>query len=215
MKEPTYAILGMERFGRKLTAMLAATGSQILIAGDDNNIINRYAGYATHAVCLDLTNANALHEIGLEHTDIAIIDQANNLEAAIMCVMAAKEVGIKKIIATASNRRFEEILRRIGADEIVIPQDEAAVRMARRLISEDFLEYYDLGGNLCVIKVHPREEWVGKSLRELELRRNFQVNVVAIESNEEMSMDFTPDTVIREGAMMALALKKADIYNFV
>lgn len=215
MKEPSYAILGMDRFGRKLTNLLSSTGCQILIADMDKDIINRYSSHATHAVCLDLTNINALQEIGLEHIDIAVIDLMNNLEAAIMSVMAAGEAHVKKIIATAGTYRYGEILRRIGADEIVIPQDEAAARMAKRLISEDFLEYHDLGGNLCVIKVYPRKEWTGKSIRKLRLRETENVNIVALESDGEMTMDYSADTIIREGSKLALVIKKRDIYQFV
>ncbi|MDO4803335.1 MAG: TrkA family potassium uptake protein [Lachnospiraceae bacterium] len=215
MKEPSYAIIGMNRFGRKLTSLLAATGSQILIVDQDSDIINRYADYATYAVCLDPSNPHALQEIGLEHIDIAVVDLENNLEAAIMSVMAAGEMGVKRIIATATTNRTAEILRRIGAEEVIIPQDESAVRLAKRLISEGFLEYYDLGGNLCVIKIHPKKEWVGKKIRELRLKEKYRVAVVALETNGEMKNEFTSDTVIREDSMMALSLKKSQIYDFV
>lgn len=83
------------------------------------------------------------------------------------------------------------------------------------MISEGFLEYYDLGGNLCVIKIHPKKEWVGKKIRELRLKEKYRVAVVALETNGEMNNEFTSDTVIREDSMMALSLKKSQIYDFV
>lgn len=171
MKETSYAILGMGRFGRKLTTMLDATGAEILIADCNSDIINRYADHATTAVCLDLSNANALYDIGLEHINVAVIDLGTNLEPAVMCIMIAKELGVKHIIATANTTRFGEVLKKLGANEIIIPEDDAAVRMARRLISKDFLEYYDLGGNLCVIKAHPKKEWTKKAWRSSVCRK--------------------------------------------
>lgn len=215
MNEPTYAILGMGRFNRKLTTMLAATGSEILIADQKKEVINRYAEYATHAVCVDLSNANALQEIGLEHIDIAVIDISHHMEPSILSIMVARELGVKRIIATASTRRFGEVLKKIGADEIIIPEDDAAVRLAKRLISEDFMEFYDLGGNLCVIKTHPKDKWVGKSLKSLRLRERERMNIVAIEKNGAMSMDFSPDTVLEKDSVIALAMKKQYLYDFV
>lgn len=215
MKETSYAVLGMGRFGRKLTTMLDATGAEILIADCNSDIINRYADHATTAVCLDLSNANSLYDIGLEHTDVAVIDLGTNLEPAVICIMIAKELGVKHIIATANTNRFGEILKKIGADEIIIPEDDAAVRMARRLISRDFLEYYDLGGNLCVIKAYPKKEWTKKSLEKLRLPESEHIRIIAIEKNGEMKMDFTPDLVLEEDMPIAIAIRKSDIYDFV
>lgn len=215
MKEPSYAILGMGRYGRKLAVTLAGTGSEILIADPDSDIINHYASRVTHAVCLDLSNPNALADIGLNNIDVAIVDLSQQLEAAIMCTMVAREQGVRKIIATASTDRFSDILNRIGADEVVIPDDEAAVRMARRLISEDFMEYYDLGGELCVIKTHPKKSWTKKSLQKLRLFETEQVRIIAIERDGIMEMQFPPGTILSEDDTIALAIHKSGIYDFI
>ena len=215
MKEPSYAILGMGRFGRKLTTMLRSTGAQILIADKDEAIINRYAVYATYAVCIDLTNVNAIEDIGLDHIDIAVIDLSSNLEPAILTITIARELGVNKIIATANTDRSGEILKRVGADEVIIPEDEAAMRLAKRLISDDYIEFHDLGGELCIIKIHPKKEWVGRSLNTLRLPARENVTVIAIEENGKMHMDFTPDTIIKEDSSIAIALRKNDIYSFV
>lgn len=215
MKEPSYAILGLGRFGRKMTTVLASTGAQILIADQDKDTINRFASYATSAVCLDLSNANLLEDIGLEHIDIAVVDLSHHLEPAIMSITVAREMGIKKIIATAETNRAGKIFQRVGATEIVIPADEAAIRMARRLISEDFMEFYDLGGNLCIIKIHPKDAWVGKTIKNLRLPAKERVTIVAIEENGKMSMNYTPNTVIQRDSAITIALRKEDIYTYV
>ena len=113
MKDPSYAILGMGRFGRKLTTMLRATGAQILIADKDQDIINHYAEHATYAVCLDLTNANALEDIGLDHIDIAVVDLSSNLEPAIMAIT---NTAIQPPAAMAVNRALTpSVIARITA----------------------------------------------------------------------------------------------------
>ena len=215
MKEPSYAILGLGRFGRKLTTLLASTGAEIIIADQDNDIINQFAEYAAYAVCLDLSNTAALQEIGLEHTDIAVVDVSHHLEAAIMAIMVARELGVERIVATASTDRFGEILKKVGADEVVIPEDEAAIRMAKRLISEDFMEYYDMGSNFCIIKIPPKKNWIGKSLKKLRLPEKEHVKIVAIEENGAISMDISSETILKESSALILALRKGDIFNFV
>ena len=215
MKEPSYAILGLGRFGRKMATVLETTGAQILIADQDQDMINRYARHATNAVCLDLSNASLLEDIGLEHIDIAVVDLSHHLVPAIMCITVARELGVKKIIATAGTNRSGDILKRVGAHEIVIPEDEAAIRMARRLISEDFMEYYDLGGNLCIIKIRPRKDWIGRSIRKLHLPAKERITIVAIEENGKTSMDFTPDTILQKKSSIIIALRKEDIYTYI
>lgn len=215
MKESSYAILGMGRFGRKLTETLAATGAEILIADQDEEVVNQYASLVTRAVCLDLANPVALEKIGLDSIDIAIVDLSGQLESSIMCAMVARELGARTIISTASTDRAREILLRVGTDEVVIPEDEAALRLARRLISEDFLEYYDIGGGLCVIKSRPKSSWTGRKLRLLDLPRKENVRIIAIERDGRMDMNVSADTVLDEDSVVALTIPKANIYDLI
>ena len=214
-KEASYAVLGLGRYGRKLAVTLAVTGSSILIADRNEEMVNRYADRVTQAVCGDLASEAVLNELGLEHIDIAIVDLSHHLEAAIMAIMSARDHGVKKIIATASTERGKEILEKIGADEVVIPDDDAAVRMARRLISEDFMEYFDLGGGLCVIKTRPQKEWTRKSLAKLQLREKEQINIVAVERDGRMEAAVSPDIVLREDDIVAFTVEKDRIYDFI
>lgn len=216
MRESTYAILGMGRYGRKIVTTVAATGAEILIADEDSNVINEYANIVTRAVSLDMANPQALGRIGLENIDIAIVDMKNNLEASIMCTMVAKESGVKNVIATAGTDRFKETLIRVGADEVLIPEDEAAVRMARRLISVDFMEYFDIGGGLCVIKTSPKKEWTKRDLGHLKLPQTENVRIIAVEREDgTMDTDVHADTILDENALVAISIPKAQIYDLV
>ena len=142
-EEKSYAVLGMGRYGRKIAETIAKTGVDVLVADSDYDLINEYSSIFTYAVSLDLNNEKALRDLGLNQIDIAIVDMKNNLEATIMCIMIAKEEGVSKVIATAGTEMAEQILKKVGADEVVIPEHDAAFRMAKNLISEDFIEYFD------------------------------------------------------------------------
>lgn len=215
MKENSYAILGLNRYGLKLAHTIALTGADVLIADENQDMINLHADNFTFAACLDLTNQNALSQIGLEQVDVAIVDLSENLEAAIVSVMVAKEQGVSKVIATAKSDRFREVLMRVGADEVVIPEDAAAAQMARLLITDDFMTYFDIGGDLCVIKVSPKREWKNKSLRQLNLPETQQINIIAIEKAGEINAAITADTIIPNDCTLVMATLKTNMYDFV
>ncbi len=215
MKEKTYAIIGLGSYGKKLADTLSKSGESIVIADSDSNLINSIAKSFAYAVCLDLGNEEAISEIGLHNVDVAVIDLASNLEQAILCVMVAKEQGVKNVIATAKNKRCRDILKRMGANEVIIPEEEAALRMARTLISEDFLEYIDIGNNLCAIKVHPMREWIGKTVTQLSLRTTYKITIIAIEINGELKTDFDSDFVFKEDNVIILAINKERVMDFI
>lgn len=215
MKEFSYAILGMNRYGSQLAHAIAATGADVIIADEDQDIVNLYADRVTFAVCLDMTNPTALAKIGLDQIDIAVVDLSDQLEAAIMSVMVAKEQGVKRVIATARSDRFMEVMKRVGADEVVIPEDTAAAQMARLLISEDFMTYFDIGGDYCVLRVQPKDEWKKRSLQKLKLRENHQIDIIAIDRNGQMDVSLTPDTIIPENCTLVIATPKSNMYDMI
>lgn len=214
MKEASYAILGMGRYGCKMAQTLTGTGAQVLIADSDNDIINQYADKVTLALTLDMSNPSALQGIGLERIDVAIVDLSDHLEESIVSIMVAKEQGVKRVIATARSDRYREVMLRVGADEVVIPEDSAAAQMARLLILDDFMTYFDIGGDLCVLKAQPKKEWAKKSLRKLKLREE-QINIIAIDRNGEMDIDIKPETVLPEGCPVVLTIPKSRIYDLI
>ena len=215
MKENSYAILGLNRYGLKMAHTIASTGADVLIADENQDMINLHADKFTFAACLDLTNQNALSQIGLEQVDVAIVDLSENLEAAIVSVMVAKEQGVAKVIATAKSDRFREVLIRVGADEVVIPEDAAAAQMARLLITDDFMTYFDIGGDLCVIKVRPKKEWVNKSLRKLNLPETQQISIIAIEQDGVINSAISADTVIPGDCIVVMSTSKSHMYDFI
>ena len=142
--------------------------------------------------------------------DTVIVAMGSSLDSSIMCVMVAKELGVRHVIAKAASLRMGEILRRVGADEIIYPEKESAEMTARRLLSSDFLEYFDLGDELCVFSMRPKKEWIGKTLRELKLRDRYQLNIMAIRENGRTSATMNPDLVLTENAeIFAVAERKA------
>ena len=187
------AVLGMGRFGQFLTAELSRNGADVLIADGDEEIIRRFANQVSCAIKADLNDPEVIRGLGLAGVDTAVVAMGSSLDASIMCVMVAKELGVPHVIAKAASLRMGEILRRVGADEIIYPEKESAELTARRLLSSDFLEFFELGSELCVFSMKPKKEWVGKTLRELNLRGRLKVNVIAMREDGHTSATMDPD----------------------
>ena len=176
----SFAILGMGRFGQYLTRELADNGADVLIADSDREIIDQFAGIVSYAVVADLSSPESIGAIGLGGVDVVVVAMGSSLEASIMCVMVAKELGVPNVIAKAASERMGEILKRVGADEIIYPEKESALQTAYRLQSEIILDYYNLGKDIFIITMKPKAEWIGKSLLELKLRNRYRINIVAL-----------------------------------
>lgn len=188
------AVLGMGRFGQFLTAELSKNGADVLIADGDEETIRKFANQVSCAIRADLNDPEVIRGLGLAGVDTVVVSMGSSLDASIMCVMVAKEIGVPYVIAKAASLRMGEILRRVGADEIIYPEKESAELTARRLLSSDFLEFFDLGSELCVFSMKPKKDWVGKTLRELKLRDRYALNVMAMrESGGETTASMDPD----------------------
>ena len=187
------AVLGLGRYGQFLADALCRQGADVLVADDDEEIIQRFAPMVSCAVKADLNEPGAIRNLGLNDVDTVVVSMGSSLESSIMCVMVAKEMGIPHVIAKAASLRMGDILRRVGADEIVYPEKESAEATARRLLSSDFIEFFDLGSELCVCSLKPKKDWIGKTLRELKLRDRYRLNIVAIRENGKTNASPNPD----------------------
>ncbi len=215
MAERNYAVLGLGRFGLKVAETVVKTGVTMLVADSDSEKIDNVGGRFASAVSFDMTNVEALRDIGLENIDVAIVDLSDDLEGSISCVMTCVECGVEQIVATADNHRAGAVLKRLGATEIIIPEEESALRLAKALISDDFLEYTDLGDGLCIVKLHVKTEWGGKSIRKLKLHEKNGITIIAVQGEEGLTADFSADHVLNTGDPIALAMKKDALYQFV
>ncbi len=180
MKYRSFAIFGLGKFGQAVADKLIESGADVMVVDNDPDIIESYSAKATSAIEADLTDPAAIKALGISNIDCAVVAMGMSLESSIMCTMVSKESGVKWVVAKASNERMGTVLSKIGADEVIFPEEESGVRTARSLIASNFLEYFEVSDDICLIEMLPKEKWVGKSLKELNLRQKYGVNVVAI-----------------------------------
>lgn len=206
----SFAILGMGRYGQELAKALYNNGADVLIADDDSELVNQLASSATYAICTDLADPDNLDDLGLSNMDVVVICMSRHIEASVMCAMFAKEAGVPLVVAKASSERMGRLLMKVGADQITYVEEESARRAANHLVSDNLLEYFDLSDNLCMIDMKPRDEWIGKNLKELKLRDKLGINVIAVKKGTS-SYPVDPDAPIERDIELLIAINKSNI----
>jgi trk system potassium uptake protein TrkA len=175
-----YAVIGLGRFGSRLAMQLAEAGAEVVGIDRDEPIIEQIRDAVTLAVAMDGTDEQALRAQGLEQVDAAVVGIGADFESTVLTTVVLKHLGVPRVIARAGSRRAAEILSRIGATEVVNPEDEAADRWANRLLSPQFLSQYELETGYSIVEMKAPDRWVGQTLAQLDLRREANVHVVAI-----------------------------------
>lgn len=189
----TYAVFGLGRYGRAVAKELVKNGVEVLAVDMDEELVNSAATEIPYCRCADVTDAEVIKQLGIANIDVVIIAMATNLEASVMATMLCKENGVKTVIAKCANEMNYKILSKVGADRVVFPESESGIRLAKNLLSSGFVDIIDLSEDASMIELEVREEWVGKSLLELNLRRKYSINVVAIVREEEVCINIEPE----------------------
>ncbi len=182
MTKKSIAVLGLGKYGRSLAEALYSMGEDVLVADMNEKVIRDISSKVTSAVCVNLDNEDEVSALGLQNMDIVITCMGSNLSASILCVSIAKEQGVPVVIAKSSSDRMRKILKRVGVDKIICPEEEGGMRSARILTSQYIRDYFEIGDNLCMIELPPKKSWLGKDLIELNLRRKYNMNVAAIKN---------------------------------
>jgi trk system potassium uptake protein TrkA len=164
----------------------------------DERIVNAAADELPICKCADITDPEVIRQLGISNVDVVIIAMANNLEASVMAVTLCKEIGVKTVIAKSANEMHQKILNRVGADKVVFPENESGIRLAKNLLSSGFVDLVSLAKNVSMIELDMKGDWVGKNLIELNLRKKYSINVVAVRKGDMVSVDIDPHEQLGE-----------------
>ena len=194
----TYAVFGLGRYGIAVARELVENGMEVIAVDVHQNIVNDAAAYLPVCKCADVTDAEVISRLGIGSIDTVIVCMASNLEASVMAVTLCKEAGVKNVIAKCANEMHQKILRRVGADQVVFPENESGIRLAKNLLSSGFIDMISLSKDVSMVEINVKEEWIGKNLIELSLRRKYGFNIVAIKKGDRVNVDIHPEQVIDE-----------------
>lgn len=188
----SYAVFGLGRYGRAVAAELVKNGAEVLAVDANETLVNAAIEDIPFCRCADVTDAAVIRQLGISNMDVVIISMASNLEASVMATMLCKEAGVKTVIAKCSNEIHRKVLSRVGADKVVLPESESGTRLAKNLLSSGFVDVIELSKNVSMVELEIHSQWEGKSLIELNLRKKYSINVVAVKQGEEISVDIDP-----------------------
>lgn len=189
----SYAVFGLGRYGRAVAKELAESGAEVLAVDLDEDIVNAASVEIPYCKCADITEAEVIKRLGIANIDVVIIAMATNLEASVLAAMLCKEIGVKTVIAKCSSEMHRKILSKVGADRVVFPENESGIRLAKNLLSSGFVDIMDLSNDVSMVELSVKPEWEGKTLIELNLRKKYSINVVAIIEDKSVHIDIDPE----------------------
>ena len=207
----SYAVFGLGRYGRAVAKELLDNGAAVLAVDRNRKLVDELAGEIPLCKCADITVPGVIEQLGIADFDVVIIAIAGNFEATVMATMLCKEAGVKRVIVKCAESMQKTILKKIGADEVVFPENESGIRLAKNILSSGRLDIADISENISVLEINPREEWIGKTLRELELRKKYSVNVIALKAGRNIDIAADPDALITEGMKFIVIADKRKI----
>lgn len=190
-----FAVIGLGRFGTRFATRLSEAGAEVIAIDLERRTVEEFRDQVTLAIALDATDEHTLRVHGVDQVSCAIVGIGHNFEAnALITVLLKSSLRVKQVISRAANTMQARILSRIGADSVVVPEEESADRWVHRLLMPLMLEHNPVGGGYALAQISVPPNWQGKTLAELDLRRRHKVTVVAIKRRVEASSPSGADT---------------------
>jgi trk system potassium uptake protein TrkA len=203
-KNKTFGVIGLGRFGYYVARTLAQGGAEVIACDVDEEKVREISEYVSLAYVLDATDAKALKESGIADVDVAVVSVGENIEASILIVVQLKELGVKEIVAKAVNPLHGKVLEKLGVDRVVYPEKEMAIRVAHSLLVGEFIEEIPIGEKYSLFELKAFDFMLGKTLRELDIRRRFGVSVLAIKRGENLIVNPMGDEKILPGDILVV-----------
>jgi trk system potassium uptake protein TrkA len=184
-----FAVIGMGRFGMAVARTLAQKGAEVLAIDSDPEVVESIKDQVTQAVCLDATNEAAMRAAGLEGVDTAVVAVGESVETSVMATALLSKLGVPRIVARATNELHHLILEEIGAVRVVKIEQEMGEELAKSILAPDLQEKITLTSGHSMAEVIPRPEFVGRSIREIDLRARYGVNLISIQHRRPVVTD--------------------------
>lgn len=184
----SFVVIGLGRFGTEVALRLYESGNEVLVIDNHGDLVQSVSNRVTHAVVGDARDVGVLKALGVGSFDCAIVAIGGSLADSVLATMNLKELGVPKIVCKAHNETHRQVLQKLGADQVVIPEKENAARLAKNLVSPNVLEYIELSEEYGIIEVPAPASWVGKTLVQLNIRAKLGVNIIAIEHDGKIDV---------------------------
>ena len=200
----SYVVIGMGRFGTEVARRLCELGCEVLAIDSSNELVQQISGEVTQAVVADAQDKEVLRALGVKNFDCGGVAIGGSLNDSVLATLNLKELGVPHVVCKAHDETHRKVLLKVGADQVVIPEQENAARLARSLSSFNMLDYIELSEDYGIIDVPAPASWVGKSLRELNVRARVGVNILAIKNDGAINISPSPDAPIQKDDVLVV-----------
>ena len=213
MARKSFAVIGMGRFGQSVVEELIHREADVLVIDKDPERIAKMSKIATHAVTMDTTDVAALKEVGISSIDHVVVAIGKDLQSSILTTLILKDLGVEMVTVKVQNADHAKVVEKLGADEIIQPEQQSGKRLASKIVANNVLDYIDLNESHSFIVVHATSKIIDYTIINLDVRNKFKINVVAIRRGEEILIP-TAATVIEEDDQLLLIGKNTDLDKF-
>jgi len=206
-------VIGLGIFGTQLARQLYEGGLEVVAIDKNRDVVQRIKDHSTKAVLADATDKEVLESIGIDAKDTVVISFGEDLSASTLLTLYLKEMKVKEIIVKVPNEDYKRILLKVGASEAIIPEREMANKVARSIISPNVLEYLPISEEYTIVELAPPTAFIGKSLADLDLRKKYNLQVIAIRDVLTNKMQLVPraSSVLKDSDVLVIIGREEDI----
>lgn len=208
-----YGVIGLGRFGTALATMLCQAGKDVIVIDRDESKVKEMRQYTEYAFVSEKLGTEALKEIGIQNCDVVVICIGEKVDVSILTTMSVIEMGVPRVISKALSAEQGAVLKKLGA-EVVYPERDMALRLGKRLVSSTFLDYVSLCNSVEIRQIQVPESLVGKTVEEINIRRRYKLNMIALERDSQTDIEIGPEHRLESGDVMVVIGKIDNIDAF-
>jgi trk system potassium uptake protein len=209
-----FAVIGLGRFGGSVCKELYQMGHEVLAIDTNEDKVNDFARFSTHAVVANATDENALQSLGIRNFEHVVVAIGDNIQASILCTLLLKEMKVKQVWVKAQNQYHHKVVERIGADRIIHPEHDMGVRIAHYLVSEKIIDYIELSPEYSIVELIASRKVSNKTIAKLDIRAKYGCTILGIKRGEEVMISPTPDQEIYENDILIVIGHNNDLKRF-
>ena len=206
-------VIGMGRFGRHLAHKMLELGNDVMIVDKDAELVERFSGRYTDSYIGDCTNEDVIKALVANNFDLHFVTIGEDFQSSLVITSLLKQYGARHVIAKSNQDIQHDLLKKIGADEVVYPEREAAEKLAIRYNQKNIFDYIQLSGEYSICEIPVVSEWVGKTIIALDVRRRYNLNIIAIKQGDILQPTPGPDYVFKKDDHIVIIGKSDDIFS--
>lgn len=206
-----YLIIGAGQFGASLTKKLSEYGHEILLIDKDDQKVSSFVDIAARTLVGDCSDIETIQELGVEDFDVCFVCTSNDFQSSLEITSNLKDAGASRVVAKAENKSHANLLKKIGADEVIYPDRDMAKRLALHYARQGIFSNYELMDNISLVEIKIPESWINKSLRELDVRQKYNVTIIGFTKDTKFIAMVDPDLPLKDDVRLLVLGDNEDI----